>query len=69
MKTTEQELREELSKVNRKKFVGFCIASALETGVPSFEVMVTELKQQLADAPYALNGVINDKTIQLLNQI
>jgi hypothetical protein len=69
MKTIEQQLREELSKVNRKKFVGFCIASALETGVPTFEVMVTELKQQLTDAPYALDGVINDKGIELLNQI
>jgi hypothetical protein len=69
MKTIEQQLREELAKVNRKKFIGFCIASALETGVPSFEVMVSELKQQLTDTPCALKSVVTDKSIQLLNQI
>lgn len=69
MKTIEQQLREELSKVNRKKFFGFCIADALNTGQPSFEKLISELKDQLRDAPESLSNVISEKGITILKQL
>lgn len=63
---TEQQFRKVLSQVNTKTFIGFCIAGALETGKPSFETLVKELKDQLRDAPDSLKNVISDKGIELL---
>jgi hypothetical protein len=66
---TEKALRKELSKVNRKKFIGFCIADALETGRPSFQQVISELKDQLRDLPESLDGIVSDRGIQLLKQL
>lgn len=69
MKTNEQLLREELSKVNTKKFIGFCISDALRSGKPSFEKLISELKDQLRDAPASLANVISEEGIKLLKRI
>jgi hypothetical protein len=66
---TEKKLRKELSKVNTKKFVGFCISDALKTGRPSFQQLISELKDQLRDVPHSLDSVVSEKAIQLLKQL
>lgn len=69
MKTVEQELREELSKVDPEKFIGLCITDALQSGKPGFENLISVLKDQLRDAPASLANVIGEKGIQLLKQL
>lgn len=69
MKTTEQQLKKVLSTVNTRSFIGFCIADALETGKPSFEVVISNLKDQLRDAPDSLKNVLSEEGIKLLKKI
>jgi hypothetical protein len=58
-----------LTKVDKKSFIGFCICDAIETGRPSFDVVVSELKDQLRDAPGSLEKIIGREGIEVLKTI